>query len=147
MTRLRAARSTDAGGVGAILSEFSTTTNWMPKLHTGAQDIAHAGHMINRGWVTVAVRDRIVIGFIACDGAEIDALYVRRRERGHGVGAALLAHTCANATHLKLWTFEANVRAMAFYERHGFVETTRTDGARTDEKLPDVQFEWHRETV
>lgn len=147
MTHLRAARTTDAGTVGAILSEFAETTGWMPSLHTGAQDIAHAGELIDRGWVTVAERDGRVIGFIACDGAEIDALYVARRERGHGLGSALLTDVCAKATKLSLWTFEANVRAIVFYERNGFVETARTDGATTDEKLPDVRFEWQREVV
>ena len=61
MTRLRPARSTDAGAVGAILSEFAATTEWMPKLHTGAEDIAHAGALIDRGWVTVAEMDGVVV--------------------------------------------------------------------------------------
>ncbi len=147
MTHLRAARSTDAGTVGAILSEFAQTTDWMPRLHTGAQDIAHAGQLIERGLVTVATRDRKVIGFVACDGTEIDALYVTRRQRGQGVGTRLLVEVCAKAGKLSLWTFQANVRAIAFYARHGFVEVARSDGAGTDEKLPDVQFEWHREAV
>lgn len=145
MTDLRAARSTDAGKVGVILAEFAATTDWMPQLHTGAEDIAHAGRLIDQGSVTVAERDGVVIGFIACDGAEIDALYVTRRQRGHGIGTLLLADACAKAGKLSLWTFQANVRAIAFYERHGFVEVDRTDGAGTDEKLPDVQFEWKKE--
>ena len=147
MIVLRPARSTDAGKVGAILSEFAETTDWMPRLHTGAEDIAHAGQLIERGWVTVAVRDDVVIAFVACDGAEIDALYVARRQRGQGVGTALLVEVCSKAAQLKLWTFQANVRAIAFYVRHGFVEVTRSDGAGTDEKLPDVQFEWKREVA
>lgn len=145
MTELRAARSTDAGSVGAILSEFVQTSDWMPQLHTGAEDIAHAGALIDQGYVTVAVRERAVIGFIACDGAEIDALYVARRERGKGVGTALLVEVCAQAEKLSLWTFQANTPAIAFYARHGFVEIARTDGAGSDEQLPDVQFEWQRE--
>ena len=145
MTHLREARSTDAGSVGAILSEFAQTTDWMPRLHTGAEDIAHAGQLIEHGLVTVATRDRKVIGFVACDGSEIGALYVARRERGHGVGTALLVDVCAKASKLSLWTFQANVRGITFYTRHGFTEVTRTDGATTDEKLPDVKFEWQRE--
>tara|TARA_R110002110_G_scaffold89073_4_gene232074 strand:+ start:1348 stop:1791 length:444 start_codon:yes stop_codon:yes gene_type:complete len=147
MTHLRAARSTDAGTIGAIFSEFTDTTDWMPCLHTRAEDIAHAGELIDRGWVTVAERDGVVIGFISCDGAQIDALYVRCRERGHGVGSALLADVCSNAVQLGLWTFQANVRTIAFYEGKGFVEVARTDGAGTEEKLPDVQFEWQREAM
>ncbi|MGJ8617824.1 MAG: GNAT family N-acetyltransferase [Sulfitobacter sp.] len=147
MIHLRAARSMDAGAVGAIFSEFAETTEWLPRLHTGAEDIAHAGELIERGWVTVAERDGTVIGFIACDGAEVDALYVSRRQRGNGVGTRLLVEVCAKAAKLSLWTFQANIRAIAFYTRHGFVEVARTDGAGNDEQLPDVQFEWHREAV
>lgn len=147
MTVLRAAKSTDAGGVGGILSEFAATTDWMPRLHTGAEDIAHAGEMIARDWVTVADRDNRVVGFIACDGAEIAALYVAQRQRGQGIGAELLSGVCATHPKLSLWTFQANVRVIEFYLRHGFVEGIRTDGATTDEKLPDVRMEWQREAA
>ena len=39
---------------------------------------------------------------------------------------------------VQLWTFQANVRARAFYLREGFRELRFTDGAGNDEKLPDV---------
>lgn len=145
MTVLRAARSTDAGSVGAILSEFTRTTAWMPHLHTQAQDIAHAGQLIDRGWVTVAVHDDMVVGFAACDGADLDALYIAEFMRGQGVGTALLDHLKARADRLELWTFQANAGAQKFYVKHGFHEVTRTDGARNDEQLPDIKFEWKKE--
>ncbi|MGJ8627566.1 MAG: GNAT family N-acetyltransferase [Sulfitobacter sp.] len=147
MIYLRAARSTDAGATGAIFSEFTQTTDWMPHLHTGAEDIAHAGQLIERGWVTIAERDGAIVGFIAFDGAEIAALYVTARQRGRGVGKALLDHVCAKVPCVNLWTFQANARAIAFYNRHGFIEVTRTDGATTDEKLPDVRLEWKRKAA
>lgn len=145
MIVLRPARSTDAGSVGAILSEFTRTTDWMPHLHTQAQDIAHAGRLIDRGWVTVAVHDNMVVGFAACDGADLDALFVAAFMRGQGVGTALLDHLRDNADRLELWTFQANEAAQKFYIKHGFQEVTRTDGRRNDEQLPDIQFEWKRE--
>lgn len=144
MTVLRAARSTDAGTVGGILTEFAATTEWMPKLHSGAEDIAHAGAMIKRGWVTVAEASGEVIGFAACDGADLDALYVAGAMRGQGVGTALLQHMMGQHDRLSLWTFQTNEGAQRFYLRHGFTEVQRTDGATTDEKLPDVRFEWQR---
>lgn len=144
MTVLRPARSTDAGTVGGILTEFAATTEWMPKLHSGAEDIAHAGAMIKRGWVTVAEQDGGVIGFAACDGADLDALYVAGAIRGQGVGTALLQHMMVQHDRLSLWTFQTNEGAQRFYLRHGFTEVQRTDGATTDEKLPDVRFEWQR---
>ncbi|GAA6174570.1 GNAT family N-acetyltransferase [Sulfitobacter pacificus] len=144
MTALRAARSTDAGKVGAILTEFVATTDWMPQLHTGAEDIAHAGQLITRGWVTVAEVEGDVIGFAACDGEDLDALYVARSQRGQGVGTALLHHLQKERAVLKLWTFQANLAAQNFYLKHGFVEQERTDGASTDEGLPDIRFQWHK---
>ena len=45
---------------------------------------------------------------------------------------------------LGLWTFQANLRAQAFYRQNGFVEDDRTDGDGNDEKLPDVHFTWVR---
>lgn len=147
MTLLRPARSTDAGVVGGILSEFAATTSWMPKLHTGAEDIAHAGALIARGWVTVAEAGGSVIGFAACDGSNLDALYVTQSARNQQVGTALVHHLQAQSALLSLWTFQANTRAQAFYLTHGFVAVERTDGARNDERLPDVRFEWRREDV
>jgi GNAT superfamily N-acetyltransferase len=144
VTVLRPARATDAGSVGAILSGFIDGTDWMPRVHSRAEDLAHAGVMIDRGWVTVAEVAGRVVGFAACDGHRLNALYVADGERGQGVGAALLGHLQAREPHLRLWTFAANDGAQRFYRRHGFAEVARTDGAQNDEKLPDIRFEWRK---
>ena len=145
MIRLRKARSTDAGAVGANLSEFIDTTDWMPRIHTRAEDLAHAGALIARGWVTVAEQDGDVVGFAAQDGHDLDALYVRSDARGCGVGSEFIENLKKELEHIELWTFQENRDAQRFYERHGFVEVMRTDGARNDEKLPDIRYVWKRE--
>lgn len=145
MIELRAGSPTDAGKVGAILTEFAETTAWMPCLHTGAQDIAHAGELIDRGWVMVAEKDADVVGFAASDGQDLIALYVSAVARGQGVGGALIGWLQTRKPRLELWTFEANTRAQGFYVRHGFKEVSRTDGAGNDEKLPDIKFAWQQE--
>lgn len=144
---IRAARSTDAGTTGAILSAFIDGTDWMPRLHTRAEDIAFAGHMIARGWVSVAETEGAVKGFIARDGEEVNALYVAPAAQGQGIGTALLREAQTHADHLILWTFQANAGAQRFYARHGFTEAERTDGNRNDEKLPDVRMVWIREST
>lgn len=144
---LRAARSTDAGAVGAILSEFIDTTEWMPRVHTRAEDLSFAGMMIDRGWVSVAEEAGAVVGFAACDRADLNALYVVGAARGRGVGSALLTGLMAQRDTLELWTFEANTGAQRFYLRHGFEEVARTDGATNDEKLPDIRYVWKREAA
>ena len=140
---LRPARSTDAGKVGEILSEFIDTTDWMPRIHTRAEEAAFCGMMIDRGWVTV-VEDDGVLGFLAQDGAEVNCLYVRCDTQGQGVGNDLLDHAKGQSERLELWTFQANEGARRFYAREGFAEVEMTDGQRNDEKLPDVFLEWRR---
>ena len=41
-----------------------------------------------------------------------------------------------------LWVFHQNERARAFYEAHGAVAVELTDGARDEERTPDVRYEW-----
>lgn len=147
MTGLRAAQPTDAGAVGAILSAFIDTTDWMPRIHTRAEDLSFAGYMIEQGWVTVAETDAQVRAFSARNGADVHALYVANDAQGQGIGAGLLAHMQGATDYLTLWTFQANTGAQRFYLRHGFVEAERTDGARNDEGLPDIRYDWHKDNT
>lgn len=141
---LRPAMPTDAGRVGEILSGFTDETPWMPRLHTRAEDLAFAGEMIERGWVTVAEDSAGVAGFVAREGAVIHALYVDAERRGSGCGSALLRRMKARAAALSLWTAQANARARAFYRAHGFAEVGCSDGSGNDEGLPEIRFQWLR---
>lgn len=143
MTRLRPATAQDTDRIGAILSDWIDDTPWMPRLHTRAEDTGFARMMIERGWVTVA-QARNVTGFLARNGAEIQALYVDRSARGQGIGSQLLTDAMRQADHLTLWTFQVNTGAQAFYQRHGFHPLRRSDGARNDEALPDIYYGWQR---
>lgn len=144
---LRPARSTDAGAVGAILSAFVDTTPWMPRIHTRAQDLQHAGTLIERGWVTVAETDGTVCAFAAREKQTVQALYVDGSVQRQGFGTALLTWLKHTSPILSLWTFQANLRAQTFYATHGFVEVVRTDGSANDEGLPDIQLEWRKEAA
>lgn len=144
---LRPAFSTDAGKTAAIMSNYMEDTLWMPRVHTGAEDIGFLGSMIDRGWVTVAMPAGKVVGLVARDGANIQALYVEKNTRRLGCGALLLAHAKADAEKLSLWSFQENTDAQAFYTANGFCEVERTDGAGNDKNLPDIRFEWHREAA
>lgn len=138
----RSAQPTDAGAVGALLTQGVRTFDWMPRLHSAAQDISHAGCLIERGWVTVAEMASKVVGFSAQNGAELNALYVAEGFRGQGLGGQFLTRAKAQSPQLELWTFQANTGAQRFYLRHGFAEAERSDGARNDEKLPDIRYVW-----
>jgi len=142
--KLRAAHTLDAGRLGAILTEFAEGAAWFPRNHTAAEDIAHVAQMIARGWVDVAEEDGEIAGFVAREGEQIHALYVRGAARNAGVGTALLDHAKADAARLALWTHQRNEAAQAFYAARGFEEAQKTDGAGNDEKLPDVRLVWQR---
>ena len=145
---LRPARSTDAGKIGEILHRFEMETPWMPKQHSGAEAIAFCGVMIDRGWVTVAESEGAVLGFLARDDGEICSLYIAAGACGRGIGKHLLdaakrqvLEGCDHA-RLSLWTFQANKGARRFYQREGFAEVQRSDGARNEEGLPDIEYVW-----
>lgn len=82
----------------------------------------------------LAVADAGPVGFLMAGPARADdapapwevyALYVRAAWYGTGVGHALLDAVLGDHPAY-LWVLEANARARAFYERHGFAP----DGAR-----------------
>ncbi|MGR3503255.1 N-acetyltransferase family protein [Pseudaestuariivita sp.] len=137
---LRPGAPLDAGWIGGLLTAFVEENPWMPRLHTAAEDVAHAGDLIARGWVTVA-EDQ---AFIARDGAVVHALYVDAKARRQGLGGRLLEAAKAHSQELRLWTFQANTGAQAFYQTQGFREGLRTDGQTNDEGLPDIEFVWDR---
>ena len=141
---MRAARSTDAGKLGAILGEAIAANAWKPQLHTGAEDIAHMGNLIDRGWITVCENKGLVCGFIALDAECIQSLYVKGSEQNAGIGRVLLDWAKSQSARLELWTFQANEGAQRFYRAHGFTEVERTDGAGNEEGLPDVKYVWTR---
>lgn len=138
---LRAATPLDAGAMGQILSDWIDTTPWMPRIHTRAEDISFCSYMIEKGWVEV-VASNALDGFLARDDTFIHALYVRSEARRLGCGSMLLQAAMRQVGRLSLWTFQDNLAAQAFYEGHNFRATKRTDGARNDEGLPDICYEW-----
>jgi GNAT superfamily N-acetyltransferase len=105
------------------------------------------GEMIDAGWVCSAYLGDMLAGFIARKGTEIHALALRPDLQGHGVARTLMRDAQSNANKLGLWSYQANDRASQFYERAGFTEILRTDGAGNDAYLPDIRYEWQREVV
>jgi GNAT superfamily N-acetyltransferase len=69
-------------------------------------------------------------------------LYLHPSVVNQGLGAALLQ----TALHelpppIRLYTFQANVAACRFYERHGFQAIAFGDGSGNEEQVPDVLYE------
>lgn len=73
------------------------------------------------------------IGFIAFNHEFIDHLYILPGQQRKGLGSDLIQIALKEPRTLRLWTFQQNSAARAFYKRHGFVEIKETDGAETEE--------------
>ena len=92
--------------------------------------------------VWVAELSGAIAALLVLDDEWIDQLYVEPGLTGHGLGGHLMAVAKRQRpAGLKLWTFEANVRARRFYERDSFVATASTNGDN-EEGAPDVLYEW-----
>ena len=136
------ARDSDADAIADILSDWIDETDWMPRIHTRAEDRGFGHFLLDKTSVTVARRGGQVLGFLARQGEVVHALYIVGAARRQGVGQALLDAVKQRADRLELWTFQANEPAQAFYRAQGFAEAERTDGSGNDEKLPDLRMVW-----
>ena len=90
----------------------------------------------------VAEVDGRPAAFMAIAGDFIDQLYVAPEHQRQGVGTALLAHARGlSPSGLRLFTFQFNTNARAFYEKHGFV-VARLGVSPAPESEPDVEYRW-----
>lgn len=88
-----------------------------------------------------------IVAVLVLEDEWIDQLYVEPGHTGRGIGGQLMAIAKRQRpSALRLWTFEANVSARRFYERHGFVATDSTAGDN-EEGSPDVHYEWSPSTA
>ncbi len=137
------ARPLDAGTLGAIIGAHVDATEWLPRVHSRAEEVMFAADMIDAGWVTTARTEEGLVGFLALQGTEIQGLYVAPEAQNRAAGTALLAHAKRRCNRLGLWSYARNTRANRFYERAGFRPVEHSDGAGNDAGLPDIRYEWH----
>ena len=78
---------------------------------------------------TYVYDDGTVKGFIRLDGQQIAKLFVEPVLQGRGIGAKLLDYAIDRFEANTLWALEKNVRAIVFYQKHGF--------HLTDERIPE----------
>ncbi|MEU1972244.1 GNAT family N-acetyltransferase [Microbacterium sp. NPDC019599] len=141
---VRPARSTDAVAIARLIRQAKADAMpWLAVPHTLEEDEAWvAGVLLPGHDVTVMTERDTVVAVLAVSPGWVDQLYVATSEQGRGLGSRLLTVAQdADAAGLQLWTFQRNTRAREFYERHGFIETRRTDGDN-EECEPDVLYRW-----
>lgn len=85
------------------------------------------------------------VGILAIEGNELNQLYIHNDYQGIGIGIRLLKIAKdLSGGWLRLFTFEVNKGAQAFYEKHGFKIIGR--GFENEENLPDILYEWNNES-
>jgi ubiquinone/menaquinone biosynthesis C-methylase UbiE/GNAT superfamily N-acetyltransferase len=90
----------------------------------------------------IAIEAGAAVGLLVLEGDGVDQLYLEPSRVGEGIGSRLLdLAKSLRPAGLQLWAFQSNVRAVAFYERHGFVAEAWTDGDN-EEGAPDVRMRW-----
>ncbi|MFJ7955014.1 GNAT family N-acetyltransferase [Streptomyces sp. NPDC096319] len=142
---IRRAADSDAAAVAEVwLRSYAAALPDVRRAHTDDQVRSWIRHVVVAGQETwVATADGTVVAMMALDDEELDQLYVDPPWRGRGIGDRLVELAKQRrAAGLALWTFQVNAPARRFYERHGFVEAERTDGARNEEREPDVRYVW-----
>ena len=99
--------------------------------------------MLTRGESWVARIDGTILGFVTIEGENLEQLYLRPGQERRGIGSRLLAQAKARSPgHLRLYTFQRNSAARAFYEARGFRIVAMSDGSRNEEGEPDILYEW-----
>ena len=140
----RAERSDALAAADVWLRSFATALPSVRRAHDDAEVRSWFSHVVvPRCETWVATSGGSVVGLLALDGEELDQLYLDPVWRGRGLGDRFIALAKRRRPDgLTLWTFQVNVPARRFYERHGFVPVERTDGARNEEREPDIRYLW-----
>lgn len=67
--------------------------------------------------------DGVIKGFVQVDNKEIKKLFVEPALQGNAIGSKLLNFAINKFNADFLWALEKNIRAINFYQRHGFSVT------------------------
>ena len=112
---------------GALfLCRLPEKTGFVPKKGnfeemTVAKQSAVLATQLDHIWV---YDDGVVKGFIQIEKQEVKKLFVEPIIQGQTIGARLLEYAISKMNANHLWALEKNVRAIAFYKRHGFNVTS-----------------------
>lgn len=143
---LRRARAGEGEDLGALLhaARVASIPAIPPPVHTKAETRQwFSSRVLPLSEVWVAEAGGRPVGVMVLRDGWIDQLYLEREWTGHGVGGRLLDHAKERRPGgLQLWTFQSNLGARRFYERHGFVAVEETDGSGNEERAPDVRYQW-----
>ena len=146
MHAIRRTNAQDAEAVARLHRHVQRASlPFLPDLHTPDEDLQFFRDTVFAQCEVWVAGEGAIGGFIAFRAGWVDHLYVRPERQREGIGTALLARAMQTQPLLRLWTFQRNEAAIRFYVARGFREIERTDGARNEEREPDILFEWMRQ--
>jgi len=142
---IRRAKTKDAADVATVyIASRRAAAAHMPTVHTDAEIREWViDHMVPERETWIADDSGRIVAMMVLDGEMVDQMYVAPAEQRRGVGDAILAHAKKlRPSRLRLYTFQSNTPARRFYEARGFTAIEFNDGARNEERAPDVLYEW-----
>ncbi len=140
---IRRAKLDDIVATARLYRSVRTTClPFLPALHAPTDDIAFFERQVFPNWDVWVTGDPDICGFCALRPGWIEQLYVEPTQHGRGIGGAFVAMAKQSATELRLWTFQRNAQARAFYEARGFALVELTDGDNNEEREPDALYCW-----
>jgi ribosomal protein S18 acetylase RimI-like enzyme len=140
------ATADDAGALARIFIAARSRMRYLPALGATQATMTRVfTRRIAQGGVLVAWWAGRAVGFGQLADGYVTYLYIDPACQGRGIGTRLLESLKAmSAQELRLWVFEANVGAIRWYEREGFILEERRDVQQADnmEGLPDRRYVW-----
>jgi len=142
----RRATADDIDAVSEVFSQSFRLLTFLPMLHTMAEDRTFIANVIFKDCEIIVAEDSSgIVSFLARQREEVRLLHTRPDRVGRGAATLLIEVAKKSGVNaLELWCFQANARARRFYEARGFRAIRFTDGARNEEKTPDVRYRWER---
>ena len=142
---LRRATPDDAPALADIhLRARRECMSYLPDTHSPEDVLEWIRKIIpqhDEAWV--AEDEGRVVGFFALSDGLLYHLYVHPELHGQGAGSLLFERVKALSPHgFRLWVFQRNAQARAFYEHRGMRVVELTDGSGNEEREPDALYEW-----
>jgi GNAT superfamily N-acetyltransferase len=142
---LRKATSDDAPALADIhLRARRACMSYLPDIHSPEDVLAWIREIIpQHDEVWLAEDGGRVVGFFMLSDNLLYHLYVAPERHGQGAGSLLFERVKELSPEgFRLWVFQRNTQARAFYEHRGMRVVELTDGSRNEEREPDALYEW-----